>query len=462
MGHHVELTQLSRKGVMPPKRQNSPEKPSASFDQVLNRRASRRERAPETRQNEPRTNESRTNEPDAKQSEPERKVDKKSRASATKRGEKQPSEPTDDASNTESSEPASEPSELVKSSSTADELTDKAAAHAVADSGEIEPVATPLEATLDPIRSEQPIQPEIAQAIAAIPQAVPADAVAVESSTEAPTEAHDSASQIGIPGANVIQQPPAGTSASIAVKPGTEIASDADAGPIALPVEAALMPEGDASGEESPQQNPNSSTSIEAQFAPSAGTANLPAESESDDFADQLAAMTTPAKPPATAPVTATTHAQPPVAPERHFAEKNVDQIVTVVKGELSPTGGSMKIRLDPPHLGELNVDVSVDRDGMMSATFQTTNSEATRLLSHSLQDLRGALESTGVVIDRIQVRQASPSEQASSQNRDEREGNQQQNPHDHPARQEQQRREILERMWRKLSLGEEPLDLVA
>ena len=128
----------------------------------------------------------------------------------------------------------------------------------------------------------------------------------------------------------------------------------------------------------------------------------------------------------------------------------------------LLPGGGTMHLRLDPPELGALQVSVTM-RDGVMTATFQTSNDEATRLLSHSMSDLKATLESQGVTIDRMQVQQ-SPRE--SSTNGDSSRGNregQPQTPADAASQQQdQQRREMLKRMWRRVAGGGDPLDLVA
>ena len=116
-----------------------------------------------------------------------------------------------------------------------------------------------------------------------------------------------------------------------------------------------------------------------------------------------------------------------------------------------------MQIRLDPPELGALQVSVEM-RDGSMTATFQTSNEDATRLLSHSLGQLKTALEAQGVVVEKIQVQQAPKNQQSQSQE----EQSPQQQRDDANARQEQQRREILNRMWRRVSGGSDPVDLVA
>ena len=76
---------------------------------------------------------------------------------------------------------------------------------------------------------------------------------------------------------------------------------------------------------------------------------------------------------------------------------------------------------------------------------------------SHSLAQLKHVLESQGVSVDKLHVTQTPRDQQADNDN------NRQQPGSDNPsARQEQQRREILQRMWRKLANGSDPLDMVA
>src|SRR5581483_1130724 len=96
---------------------------------------------------------------------------------------------------------------------------------------------------------------------------------------------------------------------------------------------------------------------------------------------------------------------QPPVPPEARFAEANHPSIVTGMRGQLLPDGGTMHIRLDPPELGALQVSVHM-QDGVMTATFQTSNDDATRMLSHTLGQLKHVLESQGVSVDKLHVTQ--------------------------------------------------------
>lgn len=166
--------------------------------------------------------------------------------------------------------------------------------------------------------------------------------------------------------------------------------------------------------------------------------------------------------PAAPANPTAPPHATEAPAAEVRFAEANNENIVRSVKTELLPNGGSMRIRLDPPQLGALQVTVQI-RDGQVTAAFETTSDEATRLLGHSLNQLKTVLEAQGVAVDRLHVQQA-PNDSASTRSGDEGRGRERGNSqdNDHPARQEQQRREMLRRMWRRLSGVRDPLDLTA
>ena len=151
-----------------------------------------------------------------------------------------------------------------------------------------------------------------------------------------------------------------------------------------------------------------------------------------------------------------------PLPPEARFAAANHEAIVTSMRGELMPNGGSMRIRLDPPQLGAMQVTVHIV-DGVVTASFETSNDEATRLLGHSLNQLKSVLESHGVAVDKLQVQQA-PREALAQPAHDEggREQGGQSQEQEQNARQEQQRREMLKRMWRRLSGGQDPLDLTA
>lgn len=81
---------------------------------------------------------------------------------------------------------------------------------------------------------------------------------------------------------------------------------------------------------------------------------------------------------------------------------------------------------------------------------------------SHSLTQLKHALEQSGVSVDKLQVTQAPRNEKPETGTRDN--NSQQQNSQsatDWQKHSDQQRKEMLKRMWAKLGVGD-PLDLVA
>lgn len=151
---------------------------------------------------------------------------------------------------------------------------------------------------------------------------------------------------------------------------------------------------------------------------------------------------------------------QPPVPArtDSDFAQTNHEKIVSSVRTQLLPNGGSMHIRLDPPELGSLAIHIRMI-DGVMQASFETSSDQATRLLSHTLSQLKTALETQGVAVDKLQVQQSPKEHQANAGKDDQQRQSQHQ---DSQAQREQQRRELMNRMWRRMRLGRDPLDMVA
>jgi flagellar hook-length control protein FliK len=136
----------------------------------------------------------------------------------------------------------------------------------------------------------------------------------------------------------------------------------------------------------------------------------------------------------------------------------NHARIISGIQEKLLPGGGSMHIRLDPPELGAVNIKVEM-RNGVMTASFEAANSDTARLLSHSLGDLKTSLEAQGVNVEKMHVTQM-PKSQSSSDKGGQK--SDQETNADNASRQEQQRRDMMQRMWRKLMKGQDPLDLVA
>ncbi len=157
------------------------------------------------------------------------------------------------------------------------------------------------------------------------------------------------------------------------------------------------------------------------------------------------------------------TPAPPPQtpSPDVQFAQDNHGRIATSIHGQLLPNGGTMQIRLDPPELGPIQLTVKME-NGMLSASFQTTNDQATRLLSHTLSQLKTALETQGVSVDRLHVEQAAKPQNSSSSGGSHEDSNPNSALDQRTTQQEQQRKEMVRKMWARISGGADPLDLVA
>jgi flagellar hook-length control protein FliK len=181
------------------------------------------------------------------------------------------------------------------------------------------------------------------------------------------------------------------------------------------------------------------------------GAAGLPGT-----FEQQLQRVISPIAPRVEAPAPAQQDA------EAQFVDANHPSIVTGVHSQLLPNGGTMQLRLDPPDLGALQVTVQM-RNGVMTAAFETSNEQATRMLSHSLNQLKTALETSGISVERMHVQQAPRQESKGGDSQGDSPQQKSQDPEQQQqAHQEQQRRQMLQRMWNKLSGNGDPLDLVA
>jgi flagellar hook-length control protein FliK len=158
------------------------------------------------------------------------------------------------------------------------------------------------------------------------------------------------------------------------------------------------------------------------------------------------------------AQATRKTDAPPPApqAPPPTPDQANADRVANAITTKLLPGGGKMEIRLDPPQLGRVHIDVQVV-SGKLTATLTASNDEASRMLGHKLDHLRQSLESGGLTVDRLQVRTSSESsmrdasadQQQQSTGQDQRQG------------QSQDQRDLARRLWKKAMFGTDGLDVV-
>lgn len=99
-------------------------------------------------------------------------------------------------------------------------------------------------------------------------------------------------------------------------------------------------------------------------------------------------------------------------APERVVEQKLISQIVQSAKVHIMDGGANMTLRLDPPHLGVLQMSVSVQQ-GSVVANLQTSTEAARQVLQADLQSLRQALADVGMTVDAINISMNSSPDQA-------------------------------------------------
>lgn len=85
---------------------------------------------------------------------------------------------------------------------------------------------------------------------------------------------------------------------------------------------------------------------------------------------------------------------------------KQVDQLVERVASAVRQshsTGQQLKIRLSPPELGTLQIEVSL-KNGEYSAKLEVQNRHAQKVINDNIAQLKDAISKTGVALDRIDV----------------------------------------------------------
>jgi len=100
---------------------------------------------------------------------------------------------------------------------------------------------------------------------------------------------------------------------------------------------------------------------------------------------------------------------QAPLSPNAQSQDQPnqfVNRVVRGLSAMVNQRGGVLNMRLQPPELGQLRVQMTIAR-GVVTAQFQPATTEVQALLDRSLATLRTALESHGLVVERLSVQSA-------------------------------------------------------
>jgi flagellar hook-length control protein FliK len=121
----------------------------------------------------------------------------------------------------------------------------------------------------------------------------------------------------------------------------------------------------------------------------------------------------------------------PPNAQTQDQPSQLVNRVVRGLSAMVNQRGGALNMRLQPPELGQLRVQMTIAR-GVVTAQFQPASAEVQAILDRSLATLRAALESHGLTVERLSVQGVQPQAggQAARDTADEQ-THQQRNQHD-------------------------------
>jgi len=91
------------------------------------------------------------------------------------------------------------------------------------------------------------------------------------------------------------------------------------------------------------------------------------------------------------------------VPSERADAPRIVDQVIRAAKTRLFEGGGSVAIKLDPPHLGTVRMNIT-STGGVITAAIETSTEAARQILEADVANLKLTLAHSGVNVDSINV----------------------------------------------------------
>lgn len=105
---------------------------------------------------------------------------------------------------------------------------------------------------------------------------------------------------------------------------------------------------------------------------------------------------------------------------EASFAQR----VMRGLHAMINQKGGVMNMRLDPPELGSMRIQM-VLQQGTVSAQFNVSTDQAQQLLNRNLNALKTALEARGLTVERLTVTNTQAGDNASASRNDNNAGNQ-------------------------------------
>ena len=93
------------------------------------------------------------------------------------------------------------------------------------------------------------------------------------------------------------------------------------------------------------------------------------------------------------------------------------NQLIKGMSAMLHHHGGSLTLRLDPPHLGSLKIQMAV-HGSAVTASFQASNQQAHTMLRDSISTLTSMLESQGLSVEKIAISLSASADDSNSTGR--------------------------------------------
>jgi flagellar hook-length control protein FliK len=103
-------------------------------------------------------------------------------------------------------------------------------------------------------------------------------------------------------------------------------------------------------------------------------------------------------------------------------AARNVERAVEVVRASAGARNSSITLRLEPPELGRMQMDVRL-RSGVLTVRVEVDTAAAREMLSGRLGDLRQALQRHGITIERFDIEARPPAPHAQNSHTQDRQG---------------------------------------
>jgi len=91
-------------------------------------------------------------------------------------------------------------------------------------------------------------------------------------------------------------------------------------------------------------------------------------------------------------------------AASAQLLEQARDSVFKQILLKLNPEGGEMRVRLDPPELGELDLHMIVEGGNKLSLSIGAERADLTQLIQRHLDELKQTLERAGLHVTDAQV----------------------------------------------------------